>query len=374
MVTHLCSSLVYSIFSFAWHYNSRDVILKITGNGKNYQESTMFSALFNFLKHNFKKPMLKHIIGHKNPDTDTICSSIAYQDFLNQRGTEAKAYTLGHLNNETKFIFDTFGIDDPEHIQELPKGSEIILIDHNEEVHSIENLKDLDIVEIIDHHRVKIETDKPISIYVEPLGSSCSIIAKKFFENGNGNGNSGVAFPTLSKATASLLISGIISDTLFFRSPTTTEVDKELVKKLNEVAHIEDLEKFSLDMFNAKSDLGDISTADLIKLDYKVYDFGKDTYGFGVMETTNKDFGLNRKEEIIEGLKEIKEGDNLKGVFFSIIDILNEESYTLSSGDEEAELFTKTFHSENNDGVMFVKGLISRKKQVVPKIQEYLRR
>lgn len=336
----------------------------------------MFSALFNFLKHNFKKPMLKHIIGHKNPDTDTICSSIAYQDFLNQRGTEAKAYTLGHLNNETKFIFDTFGIDDPEHIQELPKGSEIILIDHNEEVHSIENLKDLDIVEIIDHHRVKIETDKPISIYVEPLGSSCSIIAKKFFEigNGNGNGNSGVAFPTLSKATASLLISGIISDTLFFRSPTTTEVDKELVKKLNEVAHIEDLEKFSLDMFNAKSDLGDISTADLIKLDYKVYDFGKDTYGFGVMETTNKDFGLNRKEEIIEGLKEIKEGDNLKGVFFSIIDILNEESYTLSSGDEEAELFTKTFHSENNDGVMFVKGLISRKKQVVPKIQEYLRR
>ncbi len=314
--------------------------------------------------------MLKHIIGHKNPDTDTICSSIAYQDFLNQRGIEAKAYALGHLNNETRFIFNKFGVEEPEHIQELPKGSEIILIDHNEEVHSIENLKDLDIVEIIDHHRVKIETDKPISIYVEPLGSSCSIIAKKFFEIVTPNGNPDATFPTLSKAIASLLISGIISDTLFFRSPTTTDVDKELAKKLNEVAQIEDLEKFSLDMFNAKSDLGDISMADLIKLDYKVYDFGKDTYGFGVMETTNKDFGLNKKEKLKEKLKEIKKDDNLKGVFFSIIDILNEESYTLASGDEETELFTKSFNSENNDGVLFVKGLISRKKQIVPKIQE----
>ncbi len=314
--------------------------------------------------------MLKHIIGHKNPDTDTICSSIAYQDFLNQMGVEAKAYALGHLNNETKFIFNTFAVEEPEHIQELPEGSEIILVDHNEEMHSIENLKDLDIVEIIDHHRVKIETDKPISIYVEPLGSTCSIIAKKFLESGAINGNSDVTFPILSKKIASLLISGIISDTLFFRSPTTTEVDKELVRKLNEVAKIEDLEKFSLDMFNAKSDVGDISTEDLIKLDYKVFDFDKDTYGFGVMETTNKDFGLNRKESVMEKLKEIKKDGNLKGVFFSIIDILNEGSYTLSSGDEEAKLFAKTFNSENNDGVIFVKGLVSRKKQIVPKIQE----
>jgi len=89
---------------------------------------------------------MKHIIGHLNPDTDTICSALVYQDFLNQKGVEAKAYALGHLNNETKFIFKKFGVAEPEHIKELPKGSEIILLDHNEERQSIENLKDLDML------------------------------------------------------------------------------------------------------------------------------------------------------------------------------------------------------------------------------------
>ncbi len=306
--------------------------------------------------------MIKHIIGHKNPDTDTICSAIAYQDFLNKRGVEARAYALGHLNNETAFVFDKFNVSEPEHIQNLPKGSEIVLIDHNEESQSIENLKDLDIVEIIDHHKVKIETDKPISIYVEPLGSSCSIIAKKYFENGI----------EISKEIASLLIAGIISDTLFFRSPTTTDIDKELVEKLNEIAEIDELEKFSLEMFNAKSNLGDISTEDLIKLDYKVFEFGNGTYGIGVMETTNISFGLDKKDEIKKGLKEIKEKENLKGVFFSIIDILNEESYTLTSGEQEDKIFAEMFESKEKDGAMFVKGLVSRKKQIVPKFQESL--
>jgi manganese-dependent inorganic pyrophosphatase len=287
-----------------------------------------------------------------------------YQDFLNQRQVEAKALALGHLNNETKFIFEKFGVSAPDHVHELPHGSEIILLDHNEEKQSISNLGNLDIVEIIDHHKVKIETDKPISILIKPLGSSCSIIAEKYFEN----------IAELSKVNASLLIAGIISDTLFYRSPTTTQTDKDLVEKLNEIAQIEDLEKFSLEMFDAKSDLGDMNVEEIIKLDYKVFDFGEKNYGIGVMETTNKDFGLNKKQEIEEKLKEIKTRDGLAGVFFSIIDILNEESYTLTSGDEETELFTKIFNAENKDGVLFVDKLISRKKQIVPKFEEFFKK
>ena len=316
---------------------------------------------------------MKHIIGHKNPDTDTICSALVYEDFLKQQGVEAKAFALGPLNNETKFVFEKFGVKEPEHINELPKGTEIILLDHNEEGQSISNLKDLDIVEIIDHHKVKIETDKPISIYIEPVGSSCTIIAKKYLVAGPPSEKLGVGSPTLSMVSASLLIAGIISDTLYFRSPTTTQTDKDAVEKLNEIAQIEDLEKFSLEMFNAKSDLGDISTEELIKLDYKVFEFGSDKYGIGVMETTNKDFGFNRKEEIIEKMKKIKEREGLKGIFFSIIDILNEESFTLTSGDNETELFTKIFNAENQDGTLFVDNLISRKKQIVPKFEEYFK-
>ncbi|OGD67338.1 manganese-dependent inorganic pyrophosphatase [Candidatus Campbellbacteria bacterium RIFOXYC2_FULL_35_25] len=310
---------------------------------------------------------MKYIIGHTNPDTDTICSAIVYQDFLSQKGVESKALSLGHLNNETKFIFEKFGITAPDHVHELPHGSEIILLDHNEEKQSIKNINDLDIVEIIDHHKVKIETDKPISILVKPLGSSCSIIAEKYFEK------LGVGHPTLLKTNAILLIAGILSDTLFFRSPTTTQTDKDLVEKLNEIAQIEDLEKFSLEMFNAKSDLGEMPIEEVIKLDYKVFDFGGKNYGIGVMETTHKDYGINRKEEIVAKMKEIKEKDALAGIFFSIIDILNEENYTITPGEEESALFTKIFNAENQNGILFVDNLISRKKQIVPKFEEYFK-
>ncbi|MFC1645128.1 manganese-dependent inorganic pyrophosphatase [Patescibacteria group bacterium] len=306
---------------------------------------------------------MKHIIGHKNPDTDTICSAIVYEDFLTQKGVEAKAFALGRINNETRFVFEKYEVEEPEHITELPHGTEIILLDHNEESQSVSNLKDLDIVEIIDHHKLKIETDKPISIYIEPVGSSCTIIAKKYFESGT----------EISKTNAALLIAGIISDTLYFRSPTTTDIDREITEKLNEAAGIEDLEKFSLEMFSAKSDLGDISAEELVRLDYKMFEFGGENYGVGLMETTNKDYGLERKTEIIEKMKEIKEQDNLKGVFFSIIDILNEKSYTLTSGEEETELFIKLFGAQDQDGILFADKLVSRKKQIIPKFEEHFK-
>ena len=321
----------------------------------------------NFLKltkkfGNFRNSIMKYIIGHLNPDTDTICSALVYEDYLKQKGEEVKAYALGHLNNETKLVFKKFSVEKPEHVHEIPKNSKIILLDHNEETQSIHNINDLDIVEIIDHHKVKLETDKPIKIHIEPLGSSCSIIAKKYFQSNL----------ELTPTNASLLLAGIISDTLYFRSPTTTQEDKELAEKLNKIAKIEDLEKFSLEMFNAKSDLGDIDTEELIKLDYKIFNFAEgQKFGIGVMETTNKDFGLNRKDEIISKLKEIKEKDNLQGVYFSIIDILNEESYTLCADEEDCQLFMRLFNAKDQDRVLFVDNLVSRKKQIAPVFQKH---
>jgi manganese-dependent inorganic pyrophosphatase len=314
-------------------------------------------------KHNLlSKGKMKYIIGHKNPDTDTICSAVGYQAFLVTQKIESEALALGGANNETKFVFDYFEATLPREVSELPHNSEIILVDHNEETQSIDNLNDLDIVEIIDHHKVKIETDKPIMIHIEPLGSSCSIVAKKYFEQG-------VEIP---KKIAGLLLAGIISDTLYFRSPTTTEIDKNLVQKLNEIVGIEDLEEFSRAMFDAKSDVRDIKTRDLIKLDYKVFDFGGNKYGLGVMETTNKQFGLERKVEILENLAEIKKEDNLKGAFLSIIDILNKGSYTLCSGEGEKELFIEMFAAKEEDEVLFVDGIVSRKKEIVPVFEKHL--
>jgi manganese-dependent inorganic pyrophosphatase len=311
---------------------------------------------------------MKSIIGHRNPDTDTICSAIAYQDLLEKKNIKAKAFALGELNNETKFVLNKFQIEFPEVINNLPKNSEIILVDHNEEGQSIENFNDLDVVEVIDHHKANIQTDKPIRIHIEPLGSSCSIIAKKFIAKNF----------EISEKIASILIAGIISDTLYFRSPTTTKTDKELVEKLNKIAKIDlstgGLEKFSMEMFDAKSDVIDLTTEELVKLDYKNFNFCGHKIGIGVMETTNKDFGLNRKKEILEILKKIKADDKLEAVYFSVIDILKEENYTLSSGDQEKQQFVDIFNSKEQDGILYHKGLVSRKKEIVPQLEKYFKK
>lgn len=305
---------------------------------------------------------MKHIVGHKNPDTDTVCSALGYQKFLELKGEESKAFALGNMNNETRFVLENFSVDAPEIISELPHDSEIVLMDHNEEGQSIDNVNDLDIVEIIDHHKIKLQTDKPISIHIEPLGSSCSIVAKKFFQK---------EFE-IPKEIAGILLSGIISDTLFFRSPTTTDKDKELVEKLNEIVSIDDLEAYSMKMFDAKSDINEIETADLVRMDYKVFEFGGDNYGIGVIETTNKDFALDRKDEIVENIIRVKQEDQLKGVFLSVIDILKKESFTLCSGDEEVKLFIEMFSAEDQDGVLYVPNMVSRKKEIVPVFENTL--
>ena len=304
---------------------------------------------------------MKSIIGHQNPDTDTICSAIAYQEFLSVKKIEAEAFALGEMNNETKLVLRKFGVDFPEVINELPEKSEIILVDHNEEGQSIENFNNLNVIEVIDHHKANIRTDNPIRIHIEPLGSSCSIIAKKFLAKNF----------EIPQKIAQILIAGIISDTLFFRSPTTTEKDKNLVEKLNEIAKIDNLEAFSMEMFDAKSDVRELSTEEVVKLDYKEFDFSGHKFGIGVMETTNKEFGLERKEEILEILKKIKENDKLEAVCFSVIDILKEENYTLCSGEKEKEMLKELFNFEDQEGVLFKKGLVSRKKEIVPVIENY---
>jgi len=268
---------------------------------------------------------------------------------------------LATLNKETQFVFEKLGLEAPMVQLELPAESEVILVDHNEAGQSIDNLHELDLVGIVDHHKVDIKTSKPIEIDVQPLGSSCSIVAKKYFTSG----------VELDKTLATLLLSGILSDTLYFRSPTSTDEDKEIAEKLNEIAEIDDLEQYALDMFNAKSDLGDMDIESIITLDYKKFNFGGNDYAIGVMETTNPAYGLGRKDEILPKLAEIQKRDNLKGVVFSIIDILNEESFTFCSDNETTELFKELFNAEEKDGALFVDNLVSRKKQIVPVFEKH---
>ena len=303
----------------------------------------------------------KYIIGHKSPDTDTTCSSIVYSNYLNRKNIENKVCKLGELNNETKFILKKFNIKIPETKTELEEGSQIILMDHNEAKQSIDNRDKYKIIQIIDHHKFDFSTKEPLNIRAEAIGSTCSIIAKIFFEENI----------ELTKEEASLLLSSIISDTLYFRSPTTTKEDIELAKKLNEIAKIEDLEKYSLEMFAAKSDLGDMDVEKLIRLDYKEFEFNGKKFGIGVMETTSPQYGIKRKNEIVEKLKEIKKNDKLDGIFLSIIDIINENNQTIFPDEEVGEILKKVYNAKIENNIADLRRTISRKKQIVPKLEEF---
>ncbi len=304
----------------------------------------------------------KYLISHRSPDTDTICSAIVYGNFLRRKfGYDVEVCRLGDLNNETKFVLERFNLEVPNLVTELEEGSEIILMDHNEAKQSINNIENYKIVQIIDHHKFNLTTKDPLFIRAEPIGSTCSIVAKMFFENGM----------EISKNEAGALISAIISDTLYFRSPTTTKEDIDLVKKLNEIVGIDDLERYSLELFDRKSDLGDISVEELIRMDYKEFNLNGKKIGIGVMETTNPNFALSRKDEIVSKLKEIKENDGLDLVFLSIIDILEERNITIYPDEESNRILAKAFSVDlGSNGLIDLKRIISRKKQIVPKLEE----
>lgn len=305
-----------------------------------------------------------YVIGHKNPDTDAIVSAIVCANIREHLGDEVKAIKLGEINNETQFVLNYWEIDAPETITKLDSGSQVVLVDHNEKSQAIDDIENLEIVSIIDHHKFNLVTDKPLHIIAQPVGSTATILGDLML--------SADIIPT--KQEAGLLISAILSDTLHFRSATTTDMDKKIVEELNQIAEVEDLEKYSLEMFNAKSNLGNIEVESLIRLDYKEYDIEGKKVAVGVLETTSTEYGLGRKDEIISKMKEIKQQDKIDHMLFAIVNIIEEKSIGLTPDDQDAEIMTKAFQTSKNGLQIDLKNLLSRKKQMIPTIENYLKK
>lgn len=303
------------------------------------------------------------VFGHKNPDTDAICAAITYATYLQYTGKAATPYALWKANNETLFVLNYRNMSMPEIIDTLPENTKVALVDHNEASQSIDARDSLDIAIVIDHHKVAdFNTSSPLYMRLEPVGCTCTVLHNIFREQRY----------TPSPQIAGLMISAIISDTLYFRSPTTTEDDKNAVAALNEIAVIEDLEKYSLEMFAEKSDLGDMPAAQLLTIDYKVFELNDIKIGYGVMETTNPGYAMNRKEELLNAMKDMKSKDDLAYILFSVIDILNEKNHTFILWEPEAKLVKAVYGSETHNNVADLWERISRKKQLIPPLDEYL--
>lgn len=294
------------------------------------------------------------VFGHKNPDTDTICSAIAYAELKNKLGKDVKAARLGEINEETKYALNYFKVENPELVENVA-GKEIILVDHNERTQTAEGFEEAKVLELIDHHRISnFNVDEPLYARLEPVGCTATIILKLFKENN--------LVP--SKETAGLMLSAIISDTLLFKSPTCTECDVKAGKELSEIAGV-NTDQYGLKMLKAGTALGDKSEAELLNMDMKIFEIDGAKIGVAQVNTVNEAEVLERKEKLLAEIDNIIAKEGLKFFMFAITNILSNDSVVLVSGDGN-DIIEKAFGEKVDSNLVTLKGVVSRKKQIIP--------
>ncbi len=303
------------------------------------------------------------VFGHKNPDTDTITSAIVYAYLKQQLGVEAEAVRLGELNNETKFALEKFNFETPRLISSVVGEAEkVILVDHNEFQQSADGIEEVQITEVIDHHRVaNFQTADPLYFRAEPVGCTATILNKIFKENN-------IEIPA---NIAGIMLSAIVSDTLLFKSPTCTEQDVKAGEELAKIANV-DAAEYGLAMLKAGADLSDKSLEDLLSLDAKGFDFGAHKAVVAQVNAVDIEDVLGRQAELEALLAKNVEENNLDLFFFVVTDILNNDSTAIAVG-QVAEAAAKSFGAEIVNGRITLPGIVSRKKQIVPVLTEGLK-
>ncbi|WP_407377470.1 manganese-dependent inorganic pyrophosphatase [Methanobrevibacter sp.] len=300
-----------------------------------------------------------YVFGHKSPDSDTITSSIVMANLENELGnSEAKAYRLGNINKETEFILDYLGIEAPELLENVEDGADVILVDHNSPAESVDNLENANILKVVDHHKLALETSYPLFLRFEPVGCTETILCKLYEEND----------VEITKEIATLMLSAIISDTLLLKSPTTTEDDKLAVEKLSKIAEI-DAEEYGLEMLKAGTDLSSFSIDEILALDAKQIDFKDVKSIVNQVNTASIPDVMEMKDELEEGINKIIEKENLDLFMLLITDIVNSNSQVIVLG-KDASLVEKAYGVKLEDNTVLLEGVVSRKKQVVPIMTE----
>lgn len=295
------------------------------------------------------------IFGHKNPDTDTICSALAYADLKEKLGIDTEAVRLGAVNKETQFALDYFKVQAPGFIEEVPGDVEgVILVDHNEFQQSVANIKDVKILEVIDHHRIaNFETKDPLYFRAEPVGCTATILYKMYKENKI----------DVSKNIAGLLLSAIISDSLLLKSPTCTEEDVEAAKELAEIADV-DLETYGFDMLQAGADLSDKTTAELLSMDAKAFTMAGENVEIAQVNAVDINKVYESQAELELEISNLVKEKGLSLFLLVVTDIINNNSEVLAIGDSQAHV-EKAFKVQLENNRALLEGVVSRKKQIV---------
>lgn len=305
--------------------------------------------------------MSVYVLGHKNPDTDSVAAALGYANFLKATGTDAVAcmqIEADKLNPESKTVLAKFGLAAPQTMMSV-KGQKVALVDFSDYGQAPDDLKEAELVGVVDHHKIgDITTGSPIFFYAQPVGCTCTVLNEMYKTNG-------IAIP---KDIAGAMLCAILSDTVNFKSPTCTEADKKAVADLKVVAGVTDTDALFMDMLRAKSSVDGIPMKDLVFRDYKDFDMGGKKVGIGQLELAAIDQVAAIRADLVKALEDLKK-DGRHSVLFMLTDVVKEGTDLLVVSDDVA-LVESAFGGKVENGAMWVNGMMSRKKQTVPPLQK----
>ncbi|QED58940.1 manganese-dependent inorganic pyrophosphatase [Enterococcus durans] len=298
------------------------------------------------------------VFGHQNPDTDAIGAAIAFSHLQNQLGKDTEAVALGEPSEETQYALDYFKLAAPRVVASAKdEATQVMLVDHNEFQQSISDIADVEILSVVDHHRIaNFETANPLYYRAEPVGCTSTIVLKMYKENQ-------VAIP---KEIAGIMLSAIISDTLLFKSPTCTPEDVAAAKELAELAEVE-LEAYGLDMLKAGTNLSDKTAAVLLDLDAKSFPMGEANVRIAQINTVDLNEVMDRQTELEEAMTDEMAKNGYDLFVLVVTNILDSDSELLVAGNA-IDKVEEAFQTKLTNNRALLKGVVSRKKQVVPQL------
>jgi manganese-dependent inorganic pyrophosphatase len=301
------------------------------------------------------------VFGHKSPDTDSTGSPIVWSWYLNEiKGIEAAPKLLGEPNTEAAFMLTRWNLDKPEIITDVAAGTPVVIVDTNNPAELPDGINDCDIRAIIDHHKLVggLETSGPIHIVMQPLACTATIMHDLI-------GDDMAKMPEAVKGAA---LTCILSDTLEFRSPTTTDHDRAVAEKLAADLGI-DIASYAAEMFAAKSDVSSFSDAELLRMDSKEFTVEGTKFRVSVLETTSPSVVLDRKASLMDTMTTVATEDGVDQVLLFVVDILNEEATLLVPNDLVRTVASKSFGAEATGDAVVLPGIMSRKKQIIPNLK-----
>ncbi|MBO9408990.1 manganese-dependent inorganic pyrophosphatase [Shimia sp. R9_1] len=303
--------------------------------------------------------MTIQVFGHKSPDTDSTGSPIIWAWYLSEiKGSPAEAKLLGEPNTEAAWLLERWDLTKPEIIADVADDAAVVIVDTNNPAELPANINGADVQAIIDHHKLVggLETKGPIDITIRPVACTATIMHDLMGD---------IEMPDWIKGT---MLTCILSDTLEFRSPTTTDHDKAVAEKLAADLGI-DIPSYAAEMFAAKSDVSSFSDAELLRMDSKEYEVDGTKFRVSVLETTSPAIVLDRKASLMESMTTVAAEDGVDQVLLFVVDILNEESTLLVPNDLVKSVAAKSFDATAETDSVVLPGVVSRKKQIIPNLK-----